>query len=576
MSWSKLRSSRQLQLIYSNSFLHLVQHRFASHCCEALFIRSAPVVTAELLARPTKDAAPLAVTESMENLFLYTLNELEGNLGYLMTDKFASHALRVLLVVLSGEPLTERASVLKSKRKEKISINGFSPVTNIQLEQRMVPDSFVYALEKIISDTVLGLDTNYLRVLATHHTGNPTLQLLLRLELTRFGKQRAKNEGSLIRKLLPDDPIADGTESASFINSILYDPVGSRFLETIVEFSPGKTFKALYKDIFREKLPILSRNEVAGYVVCKVLERLSRDDLQDAVKSISPKIEDLVEHNRTTIIRVLVERSLVRGVDTSEIAAHLESSYTGLDGFDILKLLHVEKPQSGEGDKDVKSTEPPLERMHGSLLAQTMLSVPGSISELVFDGFLGAGSEACIQIAKDSTASHALQAAIKSPNASIIFRRKLIQQFYGNVGDMAIDPSASHFIDAVWEGTRGLAFIRERVAEELAENETSLRESHVGRAVWRNWKMDIYKRRRADWVRHSRAAVGNESFQSFPDGEEPKQRQDVQPKSRIQLAREKHAVRQQKAHKQKRRVSDKSDTQRKVDENQPLTRHELG
>lgn len=62
-----------------------------------------------------------------------------------------------------------------------------------------------------------------------------------------------------------------------------------------------------------------------------------------------------------------------------------------------------------------------------------------------------------------------------------------------------------------------MAFVRERVAEELAENEKSLRDSSYGRKVWRNWKMDLYQRRRVQWVREVRDSVGNDGFQSFPD-----------------------------------------------------------
>ena len=91
------------------SFLHLVQHRFASHCCEALFIQAAPVVTSEL-AKPPVAADPNDEYVSMENLFLFTLAELEGYLGYLMTDRFASHVLRVLLVILAGLPLDKMYS----------------------------------------------------------------------------------------------------------------------------------------------------------------------------------------------------------------------------------------------------------------------------------------------------------------------------------------------------------------------------------------------------------------------------------------------------------------------------------
>ena len=71
----------------------------------------------------------------------------------------------------------------------------------------------------------------------------------------------------------------------------------------------------------------------------------------------------------------------------------------------------------------------------------------------------------------DRSTSPTIIAALTSPHASPITRRKLIARFYGHVAAMALDPAASRVVDAVWHGTNGLAFIRERVAEELAENE---------------------------------------------------------------------------------------------------------
>ena len=61
-------------LIRYRSFMHLFQHRFASHCCEKLFIQAAPAVTQELLHPPkaqdlTTDDGEIYV--SMEDLFLF-------------------------------------------------------------------------------------------------------------------------------------------------------------------------------------------------------------------------------------------------------------------------------------------------------------------------------------------------------------------------------------------------------------------------------------------------------------------------------------------------------------------------
>lgn len=504
------------------SFVHLVQHRFASHCCEALFIHAAPVVTQELakpdLIHTPPSSDPNDAIASMENLFLFTLDELEGYLGYLITERFASHVMRVLLVVLSGTALEKQGSksTLHSKKKEKVGVPG-SEKKELVLGERKVPQSFLDALQKVISDSIVNLDTNYLQMLSTHPTGNPTLQLMLKLELSLFGKIKAKDENSIIRKLLPDDPIKEDTPSGSFINGLVYDAVGSRLLETIIEFAPGKLFKSLYRQFFQPRMGSLARNEIASYVAGKILERLSKDDLEEATRQIIEQIPNLVERNRTWIIKVLIERCVSRGVDTIPIAAQLETAYGGSTGFEIARLLKLGEAPSDDGKTRDKQEHAQPDKVHGSLLAQTMMTVDGPLGNLIFDSFTRLGDYMTMRIARDPAASRTLQAALVSPNATVIFRRKVIQQFYGHVGELALDPAGSHVIDSIWEGTAGLAFIRERVAEELAENEASLRESHVGRAVWRNWRMDLYRRRRADWVKQARYTAGNDGFQSFPE-----------------------------------------------------------
>ncbi|KAK8254465.1 armadillo-type protein [Phyllosticta capitalensis] len=529
---------------FSGHFLNLVQHRFASHCCEALFIHSAPVVTHEMINPPQDQYIdPQDVQVSMENLFLYAVNELEGNLGFLMTDRFASHTLRVLLVVLAGESLARSShrSLLHSKRKEQVTVaRADNPDENI-LETRAVPEAFLEALEKMINGSVAGLDTTYLRALATHQTGNPVLQLLVKLELTKFGKQRAKDQNSLIKKLLPDDPITETSDSGAFINGMLFDTIGSRLLEVIVEHAPGKLFKAVYKEFFKPRMASLARNEIAGYVETKVLERLSKEDLEEAMHSILHEVPKLVDRNRIAVIRILIDRCAARQVNTAPLAQALEKAYAGPNGFEISRLLKLGEPAASEGSKGEAQgkKQPSADSLHGSLLAQTMLAVPGPMSGLIFDALARLGTPLALNIARSATASRALQEALTSPLATIIFRRKVIQQFYGHIGEMALDPSGSFVIDAIWKGTHGLAFIRERIAEELAENEAALRESHVGRKVWRNWRMDLYKRRRSEWVNQSRDTAGNGAFVPFPEPADNHNKKKA--KTAIELAREKHA-----------------------------------
>lgn len=573
--------------------MHLFQHRFASHCCEKLFIQAAPAVTEELL-HPSKHQDQTSddgeIYVSMENLFLFTLGEMEGNVGFLMTDRFASHTLRVLLLVLAGEPLSDSTnkSLMQSKKKEHVTVNGSTndkedATTKDKEERRPVPKSFTEALEKLMTASVSGLDTTSLRALATHQLGNPALQLLIRLELTQFGKSKAKDENSIFRTLLPDDPITPECDSASFINGLLFDPIGSHLIECIIEHAPGKMFKSLYRGLLKDRMASLARNEIACYVACKVLERLSKDDLVEAHEQICPQIPSLLERNRFAVIKTLIARCAVRDVDSQGIAVQLSEAYPGPEGFDIVKLLkpdtddkatngNAPAPEGMPAHIAEERANPHTIKLQGSLLAQCMILVPGALSALILESLASLPPPVLQKMASDTIICRTLQAAMTSHNASIISRRKLIQQFFGHIGEMALDSKASRVVDAIWEGTHGLAFIRERIAEELNENEAALRDNPCGRAVWKNWKMDLYKRRRGEWVKQSKNKASNDGFQSFSEvdtnlkavnaGERHADKktyhaqqqqaaaaapqQGGEKKSAIQLARERHAANKQK------------------------------
>ena len=480
-------------------------------------MKAAPVVTEELIAplgEEEQDGYSGDVYVSMENLFLYAFNELEGNLGYLMTDRFSSHPLRILLLVLSGMPLAgaESSSLLQSKKKEHVSISG----GNLKLREgdtglRTVPDSFSDAVGKMIAGTLAGLDTTSLRALATHPVANPVLQLLLEVELARSGKQSAKDTNSLFRKLLPDDPLEEGTESAAFINSLAYNTIGSRLLEAIITHAPGKTFKALYKCSFGERLESFAKNEVAAFVVIKIIERLNKEDLRTALDQICPHIDTLVKRSRTSVIKTLIERCRIREVDTNLISTALEHAYGGEPGKRLVQMLKVsEMPNSNMAeDRRLRLDAQDSTKVHGSLLAQCMLDSPGPLRELITEELLAMETPLLFSLAKDRTASRVLQDALTCAEQSPKFRRIFIPRFYGHIADLAADTVASHVIDSFWQATESLTFIRERIADELAQQEASLRASLPGRAVWRNWKMDVYKTRKKEWLNGAKGQDGH-------------------------------------------------------------------
>lgn len=511
------------------------------------------MVTEELIA-------PLAIQQegdsgeaytSMEDHFLHTLNELEGNLGYLLTDQFASHTLRVLLLVLSGRSITDATSksLVKSKKSEDIGTSTATRGLNsAKQELRTVPSTFNDALSNLVSGLTAGLETTYLRALATHPTGNPVLQLLLEIGVFQTGKTQARDPSSLLRKLVPDDPPENGSDSAAFINGLLYDPVGSRLLETIIQFAPGHTFKALYKSLFLERLGVLAKNDVACFPVIRILERLSKEKLELAIEQLCPKISTLVERSRTCVIKTMIERCRIREVDTEPITAALREAYGEEPSDAVLKMLGRSVPiDQGIAEERRKVLEDQdLSKVHGSLLAQSMLETPGSMREMILKGLIAMDALTLVRLAKDRSATYVLQLSLTCSNKDHTsrFRRTIIQRLAPHAIDLALDTAASHVVDTIYDASADLRYPREQFAVELSKGESLLRQFPSGKAVWRNWQMDVYKRRRNVWVHGEQAEEPPKPVRTKKGlkMEAAKTKRETKPKTPIELARQRHAA----------------------------------
>nr|KMM73134.1 hypothetical protein CPAG_09423 [Coccidioides posadasii RMSCC 3488] len=545
ISMSSASQLKQLFGKFSGHFLHLVQHRFASHCCERLFLRAAPIVTYESKPRTKKgddaeenqDGGESASSLPMADLVLNAISELEGNWGYLLTESFASHTIRVLLLILAGESLDNSSNIAVVASRKKENFDAFKTDPQTSSGKRSVPPVFQDALEKMINGLVAGLDTTYLRALATHPVGSPVLQVLLAVELTHLGKDRAKDPNSVLRRLIPDDSL-ENTESATFINGLFYDPVGSRLLETLFQHVPGKFFKMIYKSIVRERIGSLSRNEIASYVAVRVLERLSKEDLQATMDTILREVPSMVERSRLNVIKALIERGAVRGANLTPLANTLKSAYGEEAVSRLKKILKLDEASEPSKEDPTKSaTNLPSQQLHGSLLAQAMLRVPGPLAEMIRSSFLEATVPFLLDIAKSPTGSRVLQESLIFSKATGQFRRQIIPKFSGHLCELALNTSGSHVVDILWQATSDLLFLKQRLADELVANEKALRDSFLGRAVWRNWSMDLYKRKRGEWISRAKGLDLNASTADSSNNE-----QVTKPKSKLDLARERFAA----------------------------------
>ncbi|KAI2603765.1 ARM repeat-containing protein [Hypoxylon sp. NC1633] len=517
---SNTRQKKQLFLQLASHFLVLIRHRFASHCCETLFLQSAPIVTKELGGErddvltdyDEPDERPLPY---MEELFLFALDELDGHLGSLLAHKFGSHTLRVLLIILSGRPLEESETKLrmhKGKRRKSVSVPWKSD-SSTGSNTRAVPLSFNRAAKKIIADSTFGMHITELRILATSFTGNPTLQLLLELDATlNLKADDESGDMKLLWLLLPGAPasLSDATTPASdFVNFMIYDPLGSRLLETIVRNCPGKVFKALYKHIFGNRMHSLMRNDIASYPAICVLERLSKEDLAVVVQKTLPEFGKLVAQSKLNVIKVLFERCHVRQA-SSELKS-LTKALVDAFGSDPKSLVTklclppLSEIDNEGGDERRQQKLHELRVSHGSFLTTTMLAIPGPPTDTVQASLATLSDGILLELAVSLAQSHVLIDAFMTPTQNRFFHKMLAAALVPHSVTLASSAHGYRVLQAMIEAPSkgdGISIpfhLKESIMNQLSQNRREVR-TFFGKRTWRLCKGELWVNRRGDWV----------------------------------------------------------------------------
>ena len=436
----------QVKGLFSKLLGHLgslVCHRFASHVVETVFVRSA-----DQIGTDEKNEE-----KTFENLFFEAASELQPDIGYLMTEKFATHVVRTLLLILLGEsPSSDAAQALRGKKT-----HGTDQQKHASHQIRQPPISFQNKVRELSAGATAGLNASFLRALATSPTGNPVLQLLLRFELVQNNKQQLSDRNSLLRRLFPDQTFDSDTDTNKLILSLSYDPIGSRLIEVLLKYAPGKIFKQIYRNIVLPKLTDMTGNDIASHIVSRALERLSKDDLEAAILQVAPEIPAHVRNNRLGVLKTLIERSGVREVDPKPLLEVLTSAYGDKPADRVTQMLRYDtgsKASKAKADKQDKLDEDsPREQTadrHGSLLAQSILNVPKlctflhdsllNVSDSAYTGLLPRQDQQPTSSSKHSRHPHSPQS----------FLRQFTRRLQPRVATLAIDPIGSHVVDALW------------------------------------------------------------------------------------------------------------------------------
>jgi nucleolar protein 9 len=104
----------------------------------------------------------------------------------------------------------------------------------------------------------------------------------------------------------------------------------------------------------------------------------------------------------------------------------------------------------------------------------------------------------------DPIASRILEALIDSESVDKKVKKKLVLLFKGQFARLAADKYASHFVDKCFLNSK--IEIKELVCTELLEKMATLLNNFHAKFILRNCGVDLFKRRKDQWLLHHKKA----------------------------------------------------------------------
>ncbi|KAJ2910594.1 Nucleolar protein 9, partial [Coemansia aciculifera] len=504
--------------------IRLVVHRFSSHTVQTLLLLSAIALEREMRGEVCDFAdiggddseinGPQSVRTALptfEELILGLTRALIPQWSYLMSNEYASHILRVLLLVLTGSPIEDQAnpkSSIKSKRSVKYmeDRNGAPSRHRSLAAKRAVPDSFNVALKELLQTVSDDMSDLAARGFTSTTVGSTVLQSMLELQAERTN---IEYPGSLLDKCLmglvsdKGSSEVNGARRDAYIKMMIEDVSGSHFLQLVMKICSSELLQKIYDQYFRKNLKALAFHPISNFVVQSLFANAkSERQLKSMIEGVAPMVGDLLFKNRPGVVRALVDSCVRLECGYLEL---INALYNGLgaktaaERGELINLLAFLVTHSDFANADYNQLQ---FKIQGSLIVQAILQFPGGGVEPMMDSYFSQDPEKIFSWCKDPSGSRIIEAMLKSKQVPVDSKRRVLEQYLGRYSELAMDRYGSHIVDACWEVAD--MQLKEKILRELIKRETQLQDNQFGRFMLRNFRVEQYKRKSSEWRERER------------------------------------------------------------------------
>jgi nucleolar protein 9 len=388
-----------------------------------------------------------------------------------MNDTYASHVLRIYLLLLSGSDL---GSDVKSKRSKKYKSNH--KISKISVGSRKVSDKFLDILHQITKSIMksLKLNQDIVKELAFNQNANPVLQILLKNE---------KFSQSMVKLLVKNADV-------EFLNQLIHDSVGSHLMEKVLGVVSTDLYKSLYRMVFKNHLIELAEHPVANFVVQRLIEFVPREKtLLKIIKELSPCFSSFIHQNRIGLLSMIAKACLPWENLQEIFMNHLVQSL----GADIPTQSLIFQVLFNSNTY-VEYRKPNLQ---GSLLVQHLVKYKSTLVTVILNGIYSLDPTSLKKWAVDPILSRIISSFLES-NLLFKMKKKLVLSFRGSLSYLAKDRIGSRVLDQLWLVSD--IHTRELFLKELLESEVELLNDFYGKFILSKAHWDLYKKRRDEWM----------------------------------------------------------------------------
>ncbi|GAA5865536.1 hypothetical protein JCM3774_002043 [Rhodotorula dairenensis] len=536
---------------FAGQFERLVKHRSASHVLQTLFELAGETVDRETRGNIATGPASAGDTDSlptMTALLLSAVAELLPTLPSLIYDPFASHCVRILLLVLSGVPasssdpkargerskksaqfrkgqgatfgrnwLADDAALAKAdpngKGKGKATTERFAVPKEFRQSLREMHDS-LHALDTTAIDFATGnalpsagaVAGEGVRRAAMHEVAGPVMRILVELEALE-GWTAGGWADRLLCGLVTQVEVGEANSAGSdlreeYLAGLLRHPASSPTFEMLLRLAPKPVFDALWSDFFAGKLHRLAANAVANFVVAVGVSRVDEPQMQRLVRELkdvaTERRGEWIDNFRTGVLRALMESATRLSACEGDVVDILLDTF-GLHTDEEKKLVVpcVLTLNRLTYWKKLAAGATPEPSTQGSVLLQTWLRLHAPHNQVVLDSIAALPFDSLLAMTRSATSSRVFDVLLTSPTVPPRGLRTFIMSLLGHYAVLADDRIGSRVAERCFASAD--VYLKDKIAQSLFDQQNDLQRSAYAHFFARKLELPLWGRKREDW-----------------------------------------------------------------------------